>query len=451
MSVSVTSSDGTTPDTEDGLYLFESTTGTSLFTQIGDAPSLPDYTYTFLTGGIYDITGEYIGDINCYDDSSLTVQHEVLAAETLLEITSPGMDEPFSTEPNTPKSIPVFVSLSVVAPGARASWEGAEVDITSAQSLGPCTATLDEFGNGSCSLTFNAPGAGLVRDILINADYAGEVDLYQISQDSVNITLEEAEPVDTTLEITVPDAGATFTAANGADTIPVGVSVQLTAVPQPDWSSVPLHTVNISSGAAACTVTLNSAGNGSCTLNLPAPAAGVTQGATIQANYSSNRDYGGSTDSVGINLRNPAATPNCPEYVSGTKSKSGTNLSFQIFNRATTNVNVNSINLLWPDDPIAKLDELRFDFTNINNSCDGSNAPRCLFNAQNRNRRISPPNYLLSSISDTQGRMLAGYTYTMLFSFDNDLSTVIGTEEEPYTITVVFNNSCDPLIIEFID
>lgn len=350
--VAVTSEDGTTPDTDDGLYLFDSTTTTPLFSLTGDAPSF-NYSYTYMNAGDYLITGEYIGDIDCYDDSALTGQHTVDAAETTLEIIAPIMDAAYTTLPLTPISIPVDVSLGVVAPGYRASWEGVEVFVSSEQSLGPCTAILDAGGNGSCSLTFNSPGPGLTRMVAIRADFPGDTN-YQLSYDFVDITITEIEP---------------------------------TLVPT--TTLVPTST--------------------------PSPTA------------------------------TPGSSDGCPYYLSGTVNQSEYTFSFQITNPASTVVSVSNFSITWPSDPIAELKEVRFDWAFLNNSCTATtDAPNCLWFAQNVNQQVEPPSYSLANIQNS-GDMNANYTYTMLFDFSYPLTTVTGN----YRITVGFNNTCPALVIDY--
>jgi len=318
----------------------------------------------------------------------------------------------------------------------------------------------DAPDNHNRDVTYTYWKAGEYR---ISANYVGDLDgspCYDDSQLPNQAHIVDAAP--TSLVINAPVGKAEYSSPPGGIPIPVSISLRAVAPGvRASWEGV---TVLVSSAQAeeprTCTATLDATGDGSCSLSFLYPGAGRRLRVAIDADYAGDENYQLS-DAEDVNITiigmNPTLVPSstpvptstpepiqCPFYAGSSIRQSGTSLSFQITNPSGEVVNVTSVGLTWPSDPIAKLDELRFDWNYTGSSCDAHpHAPNCFFNAQDPTTRILPPSYSQSSI--TNGGMSAGYTYTMLFDFDYDLTTVMGA----YRITVGFDHSCPSLVIDY--
>lgn len=297
--------------------------------------------------------------------------------------------------------------------------------------------------SGAYSYTYMHAG-----NYYISGQYVG--DIIQCFEDSsLSNQLHVVDPASTSLTITSPADGQSFEKPT-SNPVQILFSVNLAAVApgaRSTWAGVTVTIRDHTNPTNSCNATLNASGDGSCSLSFSSIG-----GHLIDAEYAGDADYLPSSASVGIIITEPTLVPTpvptlvptvpapkCPIVTAMGFNDSGAYWNFSLTNTENAVLNITSLEITWPSDPIVQLKEIRYDFNYIGNTCWNSNKnrrPACIW--YNQNSGDNPPNFTITGNPVTNGDLPIGYTQEMRMVFSANLSSIRGL----YRAVMQFDNGC---------
>ncbi len=222
---------------------------------------------TFTAQGAQTLNASYGGDTNFNGSStSSSTSHTVNKASTSVSISNDTPDPSVVGQ-----SVTVSASVAVTAPGAGTPT--GSITITGSNTTG---CTINPLSNGSCSLTFTAPGSQT-----LDASYSGDSNFNGSS--TAASTSHTVNKANTTVSISndTPDPSVV------GQSVTVSASVAVTS----PGAGTPTGSITITgSNTTGCTI--NPLSNGSCSLTFTAQGA-----QTLNASYSGDSNYNGSSTS----------------------------------------------------------------------------------------------------------------------------------------------------------